>query len=279
MCPVPSVKVRLDTGRAGNRLRSGTPETVRHFTGKRELMATHSSRLFLAVLLTLGWSTSAALGQMVFPDPEGDTVGVGTVQHDINSISATLSAPNLIFSVSFAGPILAPSATDAQSVVGFLDLDTDQDSMTGRTSGDADLVMARGVPAKSGLGVEFFLDLFSELLHPGSVDVVDATTLLPTGAAPIAFGASSFAVSVPLALVGGDNGLVHYGVIVGTFLEPTDEARDAGLSPAFSTEEPGGSIVPEPSAQVLAGIGALGLFGLCSWHRRQQAHARRRTST
>jgi hypothetical protein len=191
-------------------------------------------------------------GVRVYSDPVGDTFGVGTVQQDITQIASNLTATDLTFTVTFADPIFAPSAADARSVVGFLDIDLDRNPATGVTDADSNFAIARGIAAKSGLGVESFFDLFSEINTPGSVDLVDAASLSVIGSAPISFDAKSFSITVSLAVLGGD-GLVNYGVIAGTFQEATDEARNPGLPPATTAG------VPEPSSlALLAGsIGCL----------------------
>jgi len=216
---------------------------------KRRILAMKmgSSRMIraLAVLILLSLSTPPSRAGIVYPDPVGDTFGVGPVQHDITSIGSTLTATDLIFNVTFADTIAPASAASPLSVVGFLDIDIDRNPATGVTDADSGFTIARGgVPAKSGLGVEVFLDLFSESATPGSVDLVNVGTLTAIGSAPITFDPHSLSIDVPLALLGG-NGQVNYGITVGTFDEATDEARNPGLSPATS--------VPEPSSLVLLG--------------------------
>jgi hypothetical protein len=183
-----------------------------------------------------------------YPDPLGDTFGVGPVQHDITSIGSNLTATNLTLTVTFADPIFAPSAAESRSVVGFLDLDRDRDAATGVTDADTNFTMARGVAAKSGLGVESFFDLFSEINTPGLVDLVDAASLNVIGSAPITFDTNSFSISASLAVL-GDDGFLNYGAIVGTFSEATDEARNPGLDPATTGPL---SAVPEPSGLLMA---------------------------
>jgi hypothetical protein len=89
------------------------------------------------------------------------------------------------------------------------------------------------------LGDEYFLDLFSEEFSPGLVDVVHAASVLVVGQATIQFENMSFSVTVPLSLLGGDDGRINYGIIVGDYIDMSDEARNGGESPAFSVPEPG----------------------------------------
>ncbi len=186
----------------------------------------------------------------VFFDPTGDTFGVGPVQLDITSANGTVAGSNLTFTVTFATQIAPPSALAPNSVVGFIDLDTDQNPLTGGPSFESIF----GPPPAPLLGIEFFVDLSGEINHPGFVDVVNAASSATVTAA-ISFTSSSFTVVVPLSAIGGDNGIVNYGLIIGTFIEPTDEAPN-GTVPFTS----GPAAVPEPATLLLLGSGLAGLL-------------------
>jgi hypothetical protein len=187
----------------------------------------------------------------VFVDPVGDTFGAGSVQLDITSVNGTVLGSNLAFRVTFATQVAPPSALAPNSVVGFIDLDTDQNASTGVISLQA--IFGPG-PAPL-LGDEFFVDLGSEISHAGLVDIVNATTFSVTATVAITFSATSFSLEVPLAAIGGDNGIVNYGVIIGTFAEPTDEALN-GTAPAVS----GPAAIPEPATLLLLGSGLAGFL-------------------
>jgi hypothetical protein len=74
---------------------------------------------------------------------------------------------------------------------------------------------------------------------------VDATQPFPDififiGTVPVMFSPTSLSVTVPLALLGGDDGLVNYDAIIGVLDEPTDLAPN-GPTPATS------AFIPEPA--------------------------------
>ena len=199
------------------------------------------------LLLTFVCFTPDARADALVIDPVGDTFGVGPIQHDITSVNATATSTSLTFVVTFAGQVFAPSAANLRSVGGFIDIDADQNAATG--VGSATGVF--GPPPAPLLGVEFGIDLFSEAFHPGLVDVINVNTGA-FGTAPIIFSATSFTLTVPLSLLGGDDGLVNYALVIGTFGEPTDEVPN-GAAPATSAP------IPEPTTMLLLGTGLAGV--------------------
>lgn len=220
-----------------------------------------------AFLLAYLLFVSPLPADIVFSDPAGDTFGTGPIQQDILSVGSSLSATSITFDVTFAGLIAAPSTGNPRSVLGYLDIDIDQNPLTGRSPTDVAFTIARGGAAvRSGLGIEYFLDFFGEIATPGSLALVDAQTLQRVADVPITLASTSFSVNVPLSLLDGDDGLVHYGVVLGTFVEVTDEARNAGLPPATS------EMIPEPAGVALF---AAGFFGLLLYSR---FRARRRVT-
>lgn len=198
--------------------------------------------LLTLLLFTCFWHAAEARADAVI-DPTGDTFGAGSVRHDMTSVNATFAGSSLTFTVNFAGQIYAPSALNARSVYGFIDIDADRNPATGAEP----FVNIFGPGPVIALGDEFALDLFSEEFQAGRVDVLNAVSDV-VGTAPITFGANAFSVTVPLALLGGSNGLINYGVVVGTFGEATDRAPN-GTLPATSTP------VPEPATMLLLGTG------------------------
>lgn len=226
-------------------------------------------RLLTALTLTLlGTSFQNANAQT--PDPTGDTFGSGPVQLDIISTSANLVGSSIQFRVDFGGPIAPASAFAPNSVVGFIDIDTDQNAATGGTAPWGGPVTGGnswinfftspnpGTPSTPGplvaLGDEFYIDLGSELSHPGQVDIRNTSADSIVGTKPITFGGSFFDVFVDLSILGNDDGNLNYGVLTGTFTEPTDRAPN-GADPLRS----GTAAVPEPgSMAMLFGLGMAG---------------------
>ena len=170
----------------------------------------------------------------IFVDPIGDTFGDGQFAADIALLDSVVSNTDVTFIVQFHNDISPPSALAENSVVGFIDIDVDQSFETGEKSNQSKFSPA----GPSGVGTEFYVDLFSEEFSPGSAEVVDATTATVVGAAPIQFGSRELSVTLSLALLGHDDGLVNYGVIVGDFISHSDEATNFGEGVAFTVPEP-----------------------------------------
>jgi hypothetical protein len=215
--------------------------------------------LALAILISsLVISEKAAAAPVL--DPVADTFNTGTI--DIVSYELLLS-PSFTLNIGFNSAIAAPSTFAPNSVLGFVDLDTDANAATGGTMPFGGAVTGGnswlnffippnpGTPTVPGptvaLGIEFYLDLGSELFHPGLVDIVSAATNLTVGVAPITFGTNSLSITFATALLGSPY-QVNYGILVGDFLSPTDRAPNGA--------DPASTAVPEPSTLTLVGIGA-----------------------
>ncbi len=149
-------------------------------------------------------------------DPQGDTFGVGSVQLDISEINAVFTSTTLTLTVRFYTPIKPPWDGASNSVVALIPMDTDQNESTG------------------DFGFDFCLRLVG-FVTPGTVEILDCESVAVVGSAPVSFTATSFTTTFSLALI-SDNGLLDYGVLVGTvdsfggLDEFTDVAPNAGLA-------------------------------------------------
>jgi hypothetical protein len=212
----------------------------------------------LSLIVASGFPAMAAVA-----DPAGDVFGAGPVRPDIISTDASFNSFNLTFTVMFGGNISPASAFAPDSILGFIDVDTDQNPLTGAAPWINAFIPALVPGPPVSLGDEYFVDLGSEMLHAGFVDIVDALTSNTAGTVPIAFSATSFSIDIPLSVLGNDDGLLNYAVLIGTFNEPTDRAPN-GDTPLVSVDPPS---VPEPGTLSLAGI-ALGSLLLAAKRRR-----------
>jgi hypothetical protein len=229
-------------------------------------MRTHRPLALAALVLPALLLTASAARADVYTDPTGDTFGPGPFRPDITTYSAVASpGPQLItFEVDFAGPVspphlFMPATSPAPSVVGYIDIDTDKDPATGGPSHINTVVGVPGPPI--ALGADYFIDLFSERLHPGLVDVANGTTGAVVGLVPIAYGPTSLSVAVPFALINDPSGAGNFDVLVGNFSGATDRAPNGAGPNAIQ-------VIPEPGALALL---AVGLAGVASCRRRWRA--------
>lgn len=190
-------------------------------------------------------ASSPAMGNLVdaFGDAQ-DTFGFGPPLLDIDTMFMLFDAGFLHFEMTFHTPISAPSFGQPDGVVGLLEFDTDQNAATGLLpfqnsfSPPFDFLIA---------GIDFAVDLFSEIIHPGFVDVIDTSTFRIVDTVRITYGPMSFSGSIPLASLGGDDGILDFTTIIGTFPQPTDATDVVGTS----------KLIPAPATLALLGLGAL----------------------
>lgn len=234
---------------------------------------------FILIAICCACLTPAAWAAPMINDPLNDVYPpggpAGAGSPDIIGYSGDLNgnATTIVFSVTFAGAISPPSAMAANSIFGFIDLDTDKDSTTGGFA-------PWGAPQPGGnswinfavanlfldnppiaLGDEFFVDLGSEAGNPGLVNIVSAFTNLPVAAVPISFTSTGFSFSVPLATIGSPaNPFINYGLYVGNVNDFSGDRAPNGAQPAVVT--------PEPTSVALFALTVVGAAGYC-WRRRR----------
>lgn len=165
-------------------------------------------------------------------DPTGDTFGGMGAQIDITSLSADVVNANLVISVTFAGAISPSDSGQPNALVGFIDIDADQNGATGDITW-TDFLTGQNT---TGMGNEFYVDLFSYSSSDGSVDVVDDPMEQVVGRAPVGFTGNSVSVTIPLGLLGDDGG-TDVAAVLGPVESPTDIAPNQGS--VSSTPETG----------------------------------------
>jgi hypothetical protein len=219
--------------------------------------------LAAAAALLIG-TADARAGVFAFSDSTSDLLGAGPVQHDIVSYETQYNATEtaVTFVIEFAGPVQAASAFGPNSVIGYIDIDTDFNAATGGTApwgasvagGNSwvnHFANTDGNPARRvTIGSEFYLDLGSELFTPGFVGLYRTSDNAEVGLAEATYNGNVMSVTVSTAALGRP--YFSYAVVAGTFGEQTDQAPDGGVA-AIST--------PAPSGVILAVVGGLSLLG------------------
>jgi len=232
-------------------------------------------RLSFGVFCAFFIASVASAGPII--DPVGDVFN--PPGPDISQVTGSASGGNVSFTVKFASSISPPSALAADSILGFIDLDTDKNAGTGgnapwggnQTGGNSwiNFAVANGfLPGPPiALGSEYFIDLFSEFGHPGSVDIFNTSSNLIVGTVAITFGADSFTVSIPLAMLGNpSNPAFNYGAYIGDLSLFSGDRAPNGA--AGATVDVVINEIPEPTSLAICGLLSLGVAGYC-WRRKK----------
>ncbi len=157
-------------------------------------------------------------------DPIGDTFGTGPTQIDITGLAGEAMGDSVVVQVTFDGTISPPDSGQPDAVNGFIDIDADQDGSTGDVPWTDFLTGS----ATTGMGNEFYVDLFSYSAADGAADVVDDLDDTVTGRAPVSFTSSSMTVQIPLALLADAEVGINTAAVLGTFDEATDAVPNDG---------------------------------------------------
>lgn len=199
-------------------------------------MRIHGRLMVSVVLLTppllaiAGWdvpsqsaapATAAQEIRATAVDPVGDTFNPGP---DITSFSAETDGTDLILTLTFDGAIEPPPGSGGgNEVIGFIDIDADQDALTGIAGGNVGIFC----PSPPAIGMDFFIDLGSYDAMTGTADVVDASPAI-VGTAQVTYGANTVTAVVANALL-SDDGIADLNTVIGNSANPTDCAPDGAL--------------------------------------------------
>jgi len=150
-------------------------------------------------------------------DPLGDHLtSIGNPVVDISFIAGELIGPDMRISIDFS------LDTVMTEVAGFIELDTDQNPLTGLLSSGNLLIPG----TMQDIGAEFQLDLFS-ILVSGLVDIKETATGMIVGSVPAVITGQNLEILVPLAIIGVPSA-VNVGMVLGNMAEPTDAAPNTG---------------------------------------------------
>lgn len=180
-------------------------------------------------------ASAAVHGDPIIDDPLGDHItSLGNAIVDIVMVEGGTDGTDVTLKVTFS-----PDTVMSQ-VVGFIDLDTDRNPATGIPP-NANIYIAGTL---QDIGVDFFLSLFN-LPFGGPVDVLNAITGVLVGSGPATIVGQALEITVPLTMLGGGNGTMHVGMVLGNFSQPTDAAPNVGhgtiLPPGRAIISPGSS--------------------------------------
>lgn len=152
-------------------------------------------------------------------DPAGDAFGANPVQWDLTAMTITRDTGGITVLLDFSNTVISPASGDTTAMIGFVDLDVDQDSATGfQTVVDA----FRPGTGSTGMGSDYLLDLTTV---PAEVfDTLGASR----GQVAATYSGTRVTVRVPRSRLGNDDAFLNAAAIVGTNAEPTDIIPDNG---------------------------------------------------
>ena len=237
----------------------------------RTVAASALASLTLSLVLSLA---APAKAQGVF-DPTGDAnpfFANGNRVYDLTYTSVSYTATDAIFYARFANLVDLSNETNPDSLAGIWEVDTDQNPATGQPAFASVLGAAPPVNIGSDYAVEFFGTQFGGILGQATIARrVDPSSgfFHPIGNTPAEYGPNWVRTTVPLSLLGGDDGHLNYFAgfnPIGSF-GPTDFAP--GLVGANDFIVPAVSAAaPEPGTFAFA-LTAFPLVGLAlrRWRR------------
>jgi hypothetical protein len=149
-------------------------------------------------------------GSAVVTDPVGDTFGSVGQQWDLTSLGIQRDTEGITVELMFSQDVIGPPSGDPSAMIGFVDLDLDQDPTTGGMA-LADAVRLDG--GSTGLGVDARVNLAD--YHPdASVAVIDSQGRVIGRATPV-FAGRSVTIRIPGAQLLNDDGFLNAAAVVG----------------------------------------------------------------
>jgi hypothetical protein len=157
-------------------------------------------------------------------DPVGDTLATGSTTApaaiDLRNVAVRYATSSVIFSFKFTFPIVSAARAAANSLYGFFELDVDENTATGNPPA---INLFGGAASQ---GVEYHVDFFTAT--DTSVAVVN--TAGTTTRVPAVFNGDSVVVTIPLQVLGNDDGNMSLTAVFGTSDRPTDVFPNSGVA-------------------------------------------------
>lgn len=207
-----------------------------------------------ASLAEVGEVVFGAIGLVALDDPGGDTfeseLSQGLVAPDVVRMGAWPEGESLVVELEFAEAVVSNRTGGPNAIIGFLDIDADQDFDTGIPAFTD--IYNPGGPA-TGMGVDFFVELTvgaTGTMSVGNANFTPVGSFLPT------FAGNVLTLRIPLVVLGGDDGRVDLAAVVGTPQEPTDVVPDLGslsLGPSPASATPSSSPAAIPGSSTWSG--------------------------
>jgi len=213
---------RLDDGETAYvTLASVDPDVSNYTDTQTESGAVYSYRVRAANEFGASdWTNSPKISP-AYLWPTGDTFGAEAFQYDIVAVSVDPTTSTI--TIGFDGPVFPADSTETP-LVGAIEIDVDNNSETGAAP-IIDLFGPAAPPAE--MGVEYSIDMWDVVVEPDgtyTAEIVDLLGPEPPRIATITYGSQSVSIRVPSIEIDFDDGDCTVAVVIGTDIEPTDEA-------------------------------------------------------
>jgi hypothetical protein len=184
-------------------------------------------QIIAGVVSTVAFAvTCVALPKVTLPaaDPVGDTLATGSTTApaaiDLRNVAVRYTASSVIFSFKFTFPIVSAARAAANSLYGFFDLDVDENTNTGNPPA------INGFGGAATQGVDYSIDVFTAT----DTSVAVVSTAGTTTRVPAVLNGDSVVVTIPLQVLGNDDGNMSLTAVFGTFDRPTDVFPNSGVA-------------------------------------------------
>jgi len=193
-------------------------------------------RLALGVLMLAGLTACNGSKDPSAPQPlsaavddaAGDTyataASAGAVIPDIVRLEASLEDTMLVVRVGFSRAMVSSAVGGLNVVVGYVDIDTDQNPATG--SMPATDVFRPSASGSTGMGDEYLVSLWADA--QGRYQIRRTSDGSVTRTLDPLFSGQSLELRIPRSALGGGDGHVNLSAVVGTLAQPTDIAPNNG---------------------------------------------------
>lgn len=155
-------------------------------------------------------------------DPTGDTFGGPGTQIDLTRLKAEQDGGDVLVTATFSAAVEPPSSPSADALDGFLDIDADQDG----TTGNVPFVDVLSGSPDSGMGNEYYVELFTYSTLDSAADLIDDSNDQPVARVPVSFNGDTMTIRLPIAILGDP--AIDVALVVGTLDGFTDKAPNQG---------------------------------------------------
>jgi len=253
--PVPGVTVSFSVASGGGSVDGGTQVTNsfgvatvgRWILGRNfgvNLLTASSPNLPSVDFRLKGVAPDAGILAFDVADPEGDTAARPAGKPpavDILRVRADFKRDSLILTVTLGSPVRPGSADAGNSVGGSIELDMDNDALTGYKPPDINLFGGSAL-----LGVDYVYDLFDSF-PTGVLLFSKAGWTRPS----ISYPGNSIVIRTPMSMLGDDDGNFALAINIGPFVWASDVFPNNGRL-LYRRDGSGASIVNSRSMMARA---------------------------